>query len=287
MLAKYERRYYLGDSKAWIGKYKNLINLPHWHNDCEIITAEKGTAAVFVDGREYDLKERESLYIESARIHYIRAEKNSILSFILFDYRLADEFSQRVCLVSPLLTRDYGIQQTYGDILRELKEHRPFTNLAVSQKISSLLLQIYREEETIPPPKMVSDQDKRYKELLEEIDKNYSFYTFSDAADFMGFSKPYFSKYFHKISGMPFACYLNSVRVEKAVEILKKDKDQKYTEIASRCGFNTIRNFNRVFKRITGFSPNSLPDDYDNILTPVESFTDFDPTEKSSELLSD
>ena len=34
------------------------------------------------------------------------------------------------------------------------------------------------------------------------------------------------------------------------------------TEIASRCGFATIRNFNRIFKEFTGYTPKALPQDY-------------------------
>ena len=34
------------------------------------------------------------------------------------------------------------------------------------------------------------------------------------------------------------------------------------TAISVKCGFATVRNFNHVFKKITGYSPCMLPEDY-------------------------
>ena len=60
------------------------------------------------------------------------------------------------------------------------------------------------------------------------------------------------------------------------------------TEIAMSCGFDTIRNFNRVFRQITGYSPRELPDGYIlNLRSNSGNDPDFDPTTKTSELMSD
>ena len=75
----------------------------------------------------------------------------------------------------------------------------------------------------------------------------------------MGFSEAYFSKFFKKIAGMTFSQYLNRVKVEEAVRLLRENKGLPVTEIAFRCGFNTIRNFNRIFKEVTGCTPCPKP----------------------------
>ncbi len=52
---------------------------------------------------------------------------------------------------------------------------------------------------------------------------------------------------------------------------------------ASRCGFSSIRNFNRVFRKITSYSPKSLPENYDLAKAEARLFPEaFDPTEKDS-----
>ena len=72
----------------------------------------------------------------------------------------------------------------------------------------------------------------------------------------------YFSRYFHNMIGISFAKYLNCVKIEKAVELIHESKDKTMTEISDTCGFQTIRNFNRIFKNYTGYSPTNIPNDY-------------------------
>jgi AraC-like DNA-binding protein len=284
MSTQFEKRYYLGDSKVWIGKYKDLVNLPHRHNDCEIVLVERGEATLFIDGTEYAAKTGDGFFISSARPHYIQAEKESILSFILFDRAFLEDFPPNLSLATPRLSCQRDVAAAYAALAEEFKTQKPFRNIAVKQILTALLLKIFREETTALQKETLS-RDDRYQQLLSEIDENYSFYTFSDAARFMGFSEPYFSKYFRKRTGMPFAKYLNAVRVKKAIRLLKKDRSLKFTDIAAQCGFNTIRNFNRVFKSITGFSPHALPENYDDALPLSEQTPPFNPTDEKSELL--
>lgn len=86
---------------------------------------------------------------------------------------------------------------------------------------------------------------------------------------------------------MTFSQYLNTVRLEKAIDLLNQNQEHlSMTEIASRCGFDTIRHFNRIFKDITGMSPRELPPDYVLEIQPIRTIeAAFDPTLKSSELL--
>lgn len=86
---------------------------------------------------------------------------------------------------------------------------------------------------------------------------------------------------------MTFSQYLNSVKLKHAVELLQdKNADFSITEISVRCGFDTIRHFNRVFKQLTGMSPRQLPPDYVLDDRPIRTIQDaFNPTLQNSELL--
>ena len=53
---------------------------------------------------------------------------------------------------------------------------------------------------------------------------------------------------------MDFASFVNKYRIQFACELLK-NSDEDVTQIAMKCGFSTIRNFNRVFKNETGQTP--------------------------------
>ena len=79
--------------------------------------------------------------------------------------------------------------------------------------------------------------------------------------------------------------YLYAICRHKAIDLIR-NREMNMSEIAMSCGFDTIRNFNRVFRQITGYSPRDLPDGYIlNLRSNSGNTTDFDPTIMTSELI--
>lgn len=185
------------------------------------------------------------------------------------------------------MTGDYKITKIYAEITAELNQRPLFYYASVNNKALDLLIDIFRNEKTCSEENAEKPLTKQYRKLLKEIDDKYDEITFSDAADFMCLSKSYFSKLFKKLSDMTFSEYLNYVKVEKALELMKEERSLSITETAMKCGFDTIRNFNRVFKKITGFPPKKLPRNYAIFNTQLYTGTDksFDPTLNTSELI--
>jgi len=67
-------------------------------------------------------------------------------------------------------------------------------------------------------------------------------------------SRHYFCKMFKKATGINFTDYLSRVRVEKSKTLLL-NPNSRISEAAFACGFQSMTNFNRAFKRIVGRSP--------------------------------
>lgn len=288
MIANYEKRSYKGKEKIWAGRYHNLNNLPHWHLECELLYVESGQIIVSHNHQNYTLTENEAIFLGSGEVHYIKSETESIVSIIMFDPKLIRELTGNLRLASAKLEHHYPIPSHYAAIKQELDGQPLFFEIQSREYIISLMIQIFRGESLVD--KQTGKEQSsvtHYKSLLDEINEKYSYITFSDAAAFMGFSEPYFSKFFRKMSGMTFSRYLNTVRLEHAIEMLKQNPNHhSMTDIASSCGFDTIRHFNRVFKDITGMSPRQIPSDYVLDAHPIRRIADaFDPTLKSSELL--
>jgi AraC-like DNA-binding protein len=63
-----------------------------------------------------------------------------------------------------------------------------------------------------------------------------------------------FGRYFKKNSGAGFVEYLNRVRTNKACYLLRETK-YHVKVIAAECGFASISNFNKQFRKIEGVSP--------------------------------
>jgi len=67
-------------------------------------------------------------------------------------------------------------------------------------------------------------------------------------------SRHYFCKMFKKATGINFVDYLSRVRVEKSKTLLL-NPNSRISEVAFACGFQSMTNFNRAFKRIVRRSP--------------------------------
>ncbi len=63
-----------------------------------------------------------------------------------------------------------------------------------------------------------------------------------------------FSRYFKKNSGVCFVEYLNRVRTNKAGYLLR-ETEYLVNDIASECGFASISNFNKQFRKNEGLAP--------------------------------
>ncbi len=79
MLANFEKRSYEGKERVWVGRYRNLHNLPHWHLESELIYIERGKTFISHNHQEYSLDSGDAVFLNSQDIHYIKSEEGSIV----------------------------------------------------------------------------------------------------------------------------------------------------------------------------------------------------------------
>jgi AraC-like DNA-binding protein len=73
-------------------------------------------------------------------------------------------------------------------------------------------------------------------------------------AQAVNISPNYLSEKFKRVTGENFVAYVNRRRVEKARDLLLK-RELRISEIAFAIGFQSLSQFNRVFKKLTQQSP--------------------------------
>ncbi len=286
MIARREIWNYPEEAKVWVGKYRNSHNLLHWHYDCEFIYVERGSIDVFCEKKKHSLLEGDALFTDSGQIHYQRAcEPDTVLIVMVFDYNIIRPFLEKYQLASPKLYKKYPIPEYYARLRSILTERKPFYGEEATCAVCEMMIDVYRGEQLVH--RLENDRtEEAFKRLLEDVHERYAEYTFEDAVRFMGMSDAYFSRYFKAMAGTTFSQYLNYVRTDNAVRLLLSGEDLTMTEIAEQCGFATIRNFNRIFREFTGFSPSRLPKDYvlsDRFSYPSEKA--FNPTLYDCELI--
>lgn len=105
--------------------------------------------------------------------------------------------------------------------------------------------------------KLVFDErgNKRMSDVYTYIRENYfKPIPLQKIAKIAKMSPIAFSRYFKKNCGAGFIEYLNRVRTNKACYLLR-ETEYPVHEIAMECGFASISNFNKQFRKTEGFSP--------------------------------
>ena len=262
MIAKREIWNYPEEVKVWAGKYRNSHNLLHWHYDCEFVYVERGSVDIFCEKKKHTLTQGEALFADSGQMHYQRArEPDTVLIVIVFGYNIIRPFFEPYQLASPKLYHPCPVPACYARLKDILKTRSLFYGEEAECVVKELMIGVFRREQLVH--RFGNDRaEEAFKNLLEDIHKRYAEYTFEEAVRYMGMSDAYFSRYFKALAGTTFSQYLNYVRTDNAVRLLRSGTGMTMTEIAERCGFSTIRNFNRIFRELTGTSPTRLPEDF-------------------------
>ena len=83
-----------------------------------------------------------------------------------------------------------------------------------------------------------------------------------EMAALVSMSEPSFSRFIKRRTGSSFVDCLNSIRVSAAARLLVDNPADTISEIAYRCGFNNLSNFNRMFKKYKGHTPHDFREYY-------------------------
>lgn len=81
--------------------------------------------------------------------------------------------------------------------------------------------------------------------------------TLSGICSEIGYSLPYISTLFSKITSLSFGKYLQKVRIEKACHILA-NTHTNIDDVASLVGYSDVKHFRVVFRRLTGKTPSEV-----------------------------
>ena len=88
--------------------------------------------------------------------------------------------------------------------------------------------------------------------IIQNYNKDISL---DDVSRQLDLSSYYFSKLFKEETGSNFVEYVTSLRIQKAKELLKEDRDCSMKEICSSVGYSDPNYFSRIFKKNEGITP--------------------------------
>jgi len=108
-----------------------------------------------------------------------------------------------------------------------------------------------------------NEQDNdRMREVYDYIMKNFKRdIMLEEMADIANMSPTSFSRYFKTRTNKTFSAFISELRISFACKLLMGDKSH-IAQICYECGFNTLSNFNKQFKDITGTTPMKYKQEY-------------------------
>ncbi len=153
-----------------------------------------------------------------------------------------------------------------GDLLHYLFKLR-FTLLMICVLVLSyrypyitniIKLEVYRESYTKSTLAKVN-VDNALMLLEKSMETDHAFrdstLTMKRIAADLGLSAHQLSEIFNTRLKKTFSSYINEKRVAFAKKLLSEEIGMPVTDIAKECGFNSISNFNTLFKKAAGISP--------------------------------
>ncbi len=222
----------------------NEINFPlHIHRSFEFFSQIKGKTLVAIDDKEYELTEGESVLIFPFQKHSYKSIIKGEYKIIIFSNDVVTEYSKNKANLLPTNNLFlYSAPKTIPD--------NPYLQKALAYNVCGNfdIGRVYKKRDSDSFSQCIT-------KLLIYAEENYKGSCLLETATAeIGYDYAYLSKKFKRTVGIPFRKYINILRIILAKQLLAQET-KTVTEIASDCGFNSLRSFNIEFKKIEGITP--------------------------------
>jgi AraC-like DNA-binding protein len=242
----------------------------HFHEGYEIYYLLSGERFYFIGDRTFHVKKGDLIIINPYELHKTNdagvPDHERIL--VHFDRAYLGQYYEDLDNVLELLFKSSNVfkltsmQQDFVEVsLLKMMEEAKNKRLGFEAYLQSLLTQliIYTSrniaDNSRSPFEHPSEMHKKVSEIVQYININYSQpLSLSILSDNFFISQYHMARIFKKATGFTFIEYLNSVRIKHAQKYLLESK-WPVNRIAEECGFGSISQFGRIFKKITGVSP--------------------------------
>ncbi|UQZ37103.1 AraC family transcriptional regulator [Paenibacillus sp. PK3_47] len=263
----------LGDTVGVTSTYQRL----HAHDALEINMIKSGTGYYMINGERYDFREGDILLINSNDLHCAYETENLIMLVVTFDASwfmgmvrcdpdVLSPFKEMGLYFSNLLDRDNEHMGMLRALLLQMQEEheggqRSYTSLVYAHLLQFFVyINRYFRMDSLQPSKstVTATQLEKIWHVTRVMEEQPAYpWTLEELAALVYLSPSRFSDIFRRTAGMSPLLYLIQLRLENAYTLLQTT-DRKILDIALECGFRTLSNFNRLFKRHIGTEPRNV-----------------------------
>ncbi len=232
-------------------QYFNVHWAPHFHKNLELIYVQDGHLSLTVGGNKFHLTNGNYALILSNQIHSIHPDGSVSYWIAVFSDWYVPLFYHSVKQlegVTPVFSCDEEIHAM-------VRAHLIDGEGSLMMKKACLYAVCDQFEKKCSLVERQGRNDELICRVLEYVAANYrQNLTLSDVANTFGYEYHYLSRILNQEYGINFSGLINEHRTNHALHLLE-ETGLSITEIASESGFQSIRSFNHVFRRITGHAP--------------------------------
>ncbi len=232
--------------------FRNYVVENHFHKNFELIIVISGEVECTINKKTETLKPGDLALCLSNEIHMYKPIGEAYYCCIVFSEDLIASFSNEVKGKQGTSLK-FNISDAMQAYINETLLHNknPDTFLLKSGLYaicSAFKQQIVLEKNTDPEHTlMLSISNYINEHYLDDI-------TLRSMASDLKYQYNYLSRCFAKIFNMSFKDFVNTYRIEHAM-LLIDESNKSIADIAYDSGFQSVRNFNHVFRNKTGITP--------------------------------
>ena len=235
----------------------NLTFPPHLHDTAELVYVLEGNITIGILQKKYHLNAGDFAVIFPGQLHeYNNSGQNSTVHITIFHISQIQNYAwelEHFHPENPVITKDH----LPSDVLMAFRRLRslppdidPRINQAWIHLIMSYLLCDLELSENAD-----SGNTELVARILEYLSVHYMEpITLDSLSRELHVNKYYLSHTFSQKLYMSFTAYVNKLRTEKAMTLLRTT-DYSIESIGEMAGFETQRTFNRAFKKMLHLTP--------------------------------
>ncbi len=235
----------------------------HTHVDfLELFYVYSGRGVAFLEGTNYILQKGDIFCVRPGQVHANFPLEdlmiyNCIISCAFLQDKSTlptDRFAPALHLMGRALLE---VESIYEDLLLELERRENYYPLMVQGSVERLCISLLRFQDR---HQTQVRHRRAITPLLEYLSKHYATVTLDELARTSSYNASYLSRLFKETFAISFTDYVNILRVNQAVKLLR-ETELTVEEVGLEVGFHSRKHFYDMFRRHTGMTPGAYRED--------------------------
>lgn len=252
---------------------KKFYDTFHQHEEIQISIIINGTGTLIVGDTIHNYKSNDVFIIGSNLPHVFKSDitkgdESFMISlfftqlsfgkdfFHLDDFSELENFFQKSLNGFKISTNNSLLLQYFLSLRNASTLDRFITFFKILKQLNSLSIETLAN--FIYPKKYNDNHGKRMQLIMDYTVSHYdSEIDLTVIAAKANMTKNAFCRYFKQRTNKTYFTFLHELRIENACKLLLDNKDISINEVAYKCGYNSLSNFNRKFLLIKGITPST------------------------------